>query len=215
MPGRGDGQTTIVVANKKGGVGKTTMSDEIAFALERRGRSTAYVSVDPQRGSVHASAAESWKDASYVVVDTHGGFGDGSEDVIAMADVVVVPLLPSRKNLDSTIESLALVERLNPDARVFILINQYDGREATSRRFVELFQTRHDVLDKPTFVVARRAAFKNAEDHECSAHDLLPSATEPIEALVDCIEMVAAGRATRDIVAAAVATRWYLRKDGE
>ena len=44
---------TILFLNQKGGVGKTTLADELAFALERRGSTVAFVSTDPQGGSVH------------------------------------------------------------------------------------------------------------------------------------------------------------------
>ena len=44
---------TVLFLNQKGGVGKTTLADELAFALERRGMSVAFVSTDPQGGSVH------------------------------------------------------------------------------------------------------------------------------------------------------------------
>ena len=47
---------TILMLNQKGGVGKTTIADELAFALERRGRTVAFVTTDPQGGSVHRSA---------------------------------------------------------------------------------------------------------------------------------------------------------------
>ena len=44
---------TVLIINQKGGVGKTTIADELAFALERREYKTVYVSTDPQGGAVH------------------------------------------------------------------------------------------------------------------------------------------------------------------
>ena len=41
---------TILMLNQKGGVGKTTIADELSFALERRGKTVAFVTTDPQGG---------------------------------------------------------------------------------------------------------------------------------------------------------------------
>lgn len=37
---------TILMLNQKGGVGKTTIADELSFALERRGKTVAFVTTD-------------------------------------------------------------------------------------------------------------------------------------------------------------------------
>ena len=41
---------TILMLNQKGGVGKTTIADELSFALERRGKTVAFVTTDPHGG---------------------------------------------------------------------------------------------------------------------------------------------------------------------
>ena len=44
---------TIAVMNQKGGVGKTTLSDEIIYELESRGKTVAFTNMDPQGGAKH------------------------------------------------------------------------------------------------------------------------------------------------------------------
>lgn len=44
---------TILLVNQKGGVGKTTLADEIAWGLERRGREVGFGNLDPQGGACH------------------------------------------------------------------------------------------------------------------------------------------------------------------
>ena len=41
----------ILIVNQKGGVGKTTIADELAFALERRDYDVVFQNLDNQGGS--------------------------------------------------------------------------------------------------------------------------------------------------------------------
>ena len=48
-----DMATNILLVNQKGGVGKTTFADEIAWGLERRGHKVGFGNLDPQGGANH------------------------------------------------------------------------------------------------------------------------------------------------------------------
>lgn len=51
---KGEGMATnILLVNQKGGVGKTTFADEIAWGLERRGHKVGFGNLDPQGGANH------------------------------------------------------------------------------------------------------------------------------------------------------------------
>ena len=45
--------TNVIVVNQKGGVGKTTFADEIAWGLERRGVEVGFGNLDRQGGACH------------------------------------------------------------------------------------------------------------------------------------------------------------------
>lgn len=45
---------TILMLNQKGGVGKTTIADELSFALERRGKTVAFVTTARGRSGTRA-----------------------------------------------------------------------------------------------------------------------------------------------------------------
>lgn len=66
---------TILIANQKGGVGKTTIADELAFELERRGASVSFISTDPQGGSVHETD-DGDEERDWRIVDTPGVLAD-------------------------------------------------------------------------------------------------------------------------------------------
>ena len=66
---------TIVLVNQKGGVGKTTFADEIAWGLERRGREVGFINLDPQGGASHEQKTVEGEKA-VTVVDTPGYLND-------------------------------------------------------------------------------------------------------------------------------------------
>lgn len=73
---------TILMLNQKGGVGKTTIADELSFALERRGKTVAFVTTDPQGGSVHevCDDPDFAEECDFQVVDTAGVLVGGVND---------------------------------------------------------------------------------------------------------------------------------------
>lgn len=105
----------VVVANPKGGVGKSTLSTNIAGYYASRGHAVMLGDVDRQQSSrlwlglrpAAARAIESWetdaddiarppKGTTHVVLDTPAGLhGKRLNDVVKMADRIVVPLQPS------------------------------------------------------------------------------------------------------------------------
>jgi chromosome partitioning protein len=105
----------IVVANPKGGVGKSTLSTQIAGALARRGHRVMLGDVDRQQSSrewlklrpPQLPTIEGWeveadhivrppKGVTHVVIDTPAAMhGKRLDEVMKVADKVVVPLQPS------------------------------------------------------------------------------------------------------------------------
>ena len=105
----------IVVANPKGGVGKTTLSTNIAGLLASRGHAVMLGDVDRQQSSrtwlslrpAQLPAISAWevdrdevvrppKGTTHVVLDTPAGLhGKRLDEVMKLATHVVVPLQPS------------------------------------------------------------------------------------------------------------------------
>ena len=105
----------LVIANPKGGVGKTTLATNAAGYFARQGHAVMLGDADRQQSSrlwlgLRPSAARSsatWdvnadmivkppKGTTHVVLDTPGGLhGWRFNDVIKLADKVIVPLQPS------------------------------------------------------------------------------------------------------------------------
>ena len=114
----------IMIANAKGGCGKTTMATNIASHYTRHGKITALIDYDPQGSSMdwlqarddhlpqitgvaafqrHAPKAttRTWSlrvpmGTSRVVIDTPAGLsGNELSDLIQQSDVIIIPVLPS------------------------------------------------------------------------------------------------------------------------
>jgi chromosome partitioning protein len=124
---------TVLVVNSKGGCGKTTTATHLASAFAHAGLETALADCDRQRSSLGWLAARpdtvpgivglDWakredqppKGTERLVVDAPAAMRFGRmEDLIKAADVIVVPLLPSVFDEQSTAKLIARVEALKP-----------------------------------------------------------------------------------------------------
>lgn len=202
-----DKQLNISLVNKKGGVGKTMLADEVAFALERRGRSVSFVSIDPQAGARHLSGSSLGSD--FVIIDTRGSLDDDMRTAISLSDVCIVPFLPSEVNIPSTLETLEFIRDVNPDAIVLVVMNRYSRTKTrTSGAFMEAVRKGGLLAGEAVFHVLDRAAFQNAEALGCSAAELDWKSCLPIEDIASALELVAAGRPMRDVLLQAAASSW-------
>ena len=114
----------IMVANAKGGCGKTTMATNLASHYTRQGEITALIDYDPQGSSMDWLAARgehlpgikgvaafqrhtpgastrTWSlrvpvNTSRVIIDTPAGLsGNELSDLIQSSDVIIIPVIPS------------------------------------------------------------------------------------------------------------------------
>lgn len=126
---------TILIINQKGGVGKTTMADELAFALRRKELSASYISTDPQGGSIHVSNDEGNTD--FQVVDTAGVLTENLNEWCRAADMVLIPMLPSTRDLEPTIRTYELAMASGTKAPIGFVINGYYARGVLERQLKE------------------------------------------------------------------------------
>ncbi|MBI5721414.1 MAG: ParA family protein [Burkholderiales bacterium] len=128
---------TIVIANQKGGSGKSTLTVHLATAAERAGDGPALLSdTDPQgtagdwfnqrrragletpryapldltdlRGRI---AALSDAGARYLFIDTAPSIGSVNAELFAIADLILVPLNPTPADLRALVKGLPLIKQ--------------------------------------------------------------------------------------------------------
>lgn len=128
---------TIVIANQKGGSGKSTITVHLAAAAEKAGNGPAVISdTDPQgtasdwfnqrkkagietpRYSALSLADLSGRvqalgeaGASYLFIDTAPSIGAVNADLFALADLILIPLNPTPADLRALVKGLPLVRQ--------------------------------------------------------------------------------------------------------
>ncbi|MFM8899338.1 MAG: ParA family protein [Burkholderiales bacterium] len=128
----------IVVANPKGGVGKSTLSTNVAGHLARAGHAVMLGDVDKQQSArlwlglrpPQAAPIRAWevahdqvvrppKGTTHVVLDTPAGLhGKRLDAVIKIADKVLVPLQPSIFDIHATHDFLLRLRELQGDKKL-------------------------------------------------------------------------------------------------
>lgn len=128
---------TIVVANQKGGSGKSTLAVHLAVAAEHAGDGPIILSdTDPQgtagdwfnqrkKSDIHtplytpltltnlASKIQALRDAgaAYLFIDTAPSIGAVNADLLALADLILIPLNPTPADLRALVKGLPLVRQ--------------------------------------------------------------------------------------------------------
>lgn len=136
---RGVMAVNVLVVNQKGGVGKTTFADEIAWGLARRGVEVGFGNLDPQGGAVHEEVLLE-ADGAVNVIDTPGFLSDNVAEWAANADVAVIPVQPGTLGLKPMKRTLRLVTQANPDLAVGIIVNNFSDRRVIDKQFLELLK---------------------------------------------------------------------------
>ena len=165
---------TILMLNQKGGVGKTTIADELSFALERRGKTVAFVTTDPQGGSVHevCDDPDFAEECDFQVVDT--------------ANLILVPMLPSTRDMEPTLRTLDIVRESGTGAKAYVIVNNFYAYGTLDRQLVEYLEGEGvPIIAKiPRAVALSRAA---AAGVSVAEYDPKSHVVAPIELLADSV----------------------------
>lgn len=118
---------TILVASSKGGAGKSTIATNLAAHFAVDGKATAILDADRQKSSTRWCEKRAHLDTAVLPIDgcrrgwqknlpdgiqrlvvdaAAGAMGSDLQDVLDMADAVVVPVLPSAIDIEATVPFL-------------------------------------------------------------------------------------------------------------
>lgn len=125
---------TILVVATKGGVGKTTLCDELLYSFERTDEPASFYNLDPQKGAAHEAVKN--KEAVVTVVDTPGSVQDELPQELEMADVIVIPCRASVKDMPALQSMRKMAAKYAPETPVVILLNGWT-RFTSNKEFEE------------------------------------------------------------------------------
>ncbi|MEO8419309.1 MAG: ParA family protein [Methylophilaceae bacterium] len=151
--------STVLIANPKGGSGKTTLATNLAGYFATRGRHVVLSDMDRQRSAsdwlarrpeslplIHGldgrgKHADSLS-ADWTIIDSQAGLhGDKLSDAVKRADLVVVPIQPSAFDMGATQDFLAILreEKAVRKERTFVAMvgMRVDSRTRTAAKLQE------------------------------------------------------------------------------
>ena len=135
---------TIVVANQKGGVGKTTLATNLAVALNNKGKSIL-LDADEQQSAfkwanqredikciaVHSNLLEKLEELDnqyeYILIDVAGRDSQIFREALLISDKLIIPTQPSLIDLEVleyVSEKVAQAHENNSDIQSIVIINK-------------------------------------------------------------------------------------------
>ena len=168
---------TILVANQKGGVGKTWISDELCFMCEKSGLPYTLRDYDGQGGLNHKPVES--EDPALVIIDTPGALQSSLNEWIREADLILVPTLMTKQCMEPLER---MIEILRPwksmGKEVVIVMNQWD-RFTACADFEEWFFTKYP--NERTITLSDSEVIKQAINLGVSAVDYRKHSKSAIE----------------------------------
>lgn len=148
---------TILIMNQKGGVGKTLIADEMAFALERDKIPFNFYDLDGQGSARHK--AQKVEGAEVQIVDTAGALNEKMIEWMDNADFLIIPTMMSASDMNPLIRMIDICKKNNVAKPILFVFNRFN-RFSVSRDFIAWFDGKYPELK--TITLSETIAFQQA-----------------------------------------------------
>ena len=148
---------TILICNQKGGVGKTLIADELAFALEKDEIKFSFFDLDQQGGAIHEM--HEIEDASVQVIDTPGALQKDLKKWMEAADFIVIPTMMSNRDMQPLCRTLEIYNSIPDKAPALIVFNRWN-RTNNTKDFIAWFEAAYPKMK--TSILCDSTAFNDA-----------------------------------------------------
>jgi len=155
---------TISLVQQKGGSGKTTIADQLAFDLYGMGYKVAVADLDDQQSSrFHETVPWPEEEADFIIIDTCGSFeakfaGVSIDDIISESDLVIIPVLLENDSLKPLSRTVQRCE--SKGKNYLIVINQARPRKEVQRELLNNIQALYPGKIAQTMLIERATMSK-------------------------------------------------------